>query len=213
MYLEQFISLEVLQLPLEAEVGIGNCSSSSDHLQSLLPVERSHAHDVGHCHRNTAGHPGQTIQIKKKSSIKKTLTMESTHSKPFPKPNQKIKTALFTRKLKLCIRIDKDFKTRTRKSRRTSKAAIKRVPPPRWIFNPLVCIDLDNSERCNMESRTCRATEACMSSRSRWNVAAKVARCRRRWEFSESRADCGMQWWFFFNFFRFFFESWTYIGS
>jgi len=73
-YLTHSVLLKLLQLPLKAEVGVGDGAAHPHHLESIFPGQRRDGHDVGHGHRHRAGHPGQTDN--KRHQIRLTIMFQ-----------------------------------------------------------------------------------------------------------------------------------------
>lgn len=57
----QLEQLKVLQLTLEAFIWIGDLPPGTHNLQSLLPIQICHRHDISHTHGNTATHSSETV--------------------------------------------------------------------------------------------------------------------------------------------------------
>lgn len=60
-YLVDLVLVKVLELPLEAQVGVGAWSPSTHGVQGILPAKVSDSHDVRSHQRHTPGDTGQAV--------------------------------------------------------------------------------------------------------------------------------------------------------
>lgn len=84
-HLVHFIFLKLLQLPLEAQVGVGTGPPSSDGVQGIFPTKVSDSHDVCDHQSHTPGDSGQAVEPRQCKNCRSTppsiqtkdLTVES----------------------------------------------------------------------------------------------------------------------------------------
>lgn len=63
-YLLYFVLLKLLELLLEAQVGVGAGSPSPHHVQGVFPAKISDGHDIGNHQCHTPGHPSQAVGLR-----------------------------------------------------------------------------------------------------------------------------------------------------
>lgn len=75
--------LEILELPLEAQVGAGAGPRDPHSGQCLLPAQPRHCHDVGDHQGDAAGHPGQTAGREgRRGSVRQGISLSRAQLSP-----------------------------------------------------------------------------------------------------------------------------------